>query len=65
MTSPLELLAEEISNNDGPSIYEALAPILSHTDFVALGHLTDLCPTHYCDAAICRDDQAHCYEEAS
>ncbi len=59
-SSPLVRLAEELVNNDGPAIYEALAAFLTHAQFVELGAMCDLCPIHYCDAAICRDDEETC-----
>jgi hypothetical protein len=47
---------------DITDVYEALEPFMSDVDFVRLGGMLELCPQHYCDIQICRDDGIHGYE---
>lgn len=60
----LNVLADEIlESSNGPVVYASLAHYLTHQQMIDLGAKCELCPVHYCDEQICRDDQNHCYEE--
>lgn len=60
----LDILAVAIlsqgDDKDLTDIYEALEPYLTLAQFVDLGTKMELCPIHYCDAQICRDDESSC-----
>ena len=62
----IAFLADSLFDTEGDTdyigVYEALAPFLSRADHVALGAMLELCPDHYCDIDICRDDGIHGYE---
>jgi len=62
-TDHLDALASAILQEDLTDIYEQLSHVLTAYDHRELGIKLELCPTHYCDDQICRDDQAHCYED--
>lgn len=42
---------------DHCELVEALDPVMSRADHLLLCQSLDLCPLHFCDAAICADDE--------
>ena len=45
---------------DHIDLFKALEPLLTRQQAVYLAAMLEICPIHYCDDQICRDDQDDC-----
>ena len=60
-TEPAATLATLLLEIEDPyEALEAIRPILVETAFVDVCDAMEICPVHFCDAQICRDDEEDC-----
>jgi hypothetical protein len=51
--------SQDYENTDLCEIYETLQPVMPTERFIDLGCALELCPLHFCDMQICKDDGIH------